>query len=58
MSFLIEHGADVNGKASPQNGCTTPYDVAKEYGNSEVANTLINLKADPKFGTLCRRSLH
>ncbi|WP_394781438.1 ankyrin repeat domain-containing protein [Undibacterium sp.] len=52
-SFMVEHGAEVNGRASTQNQCATPYDIAKKEDNALLAKTLLELKADPRFGQKC-----
>jgi hypothetical protein len=54
VSFAIEQGADPNGKASPDNECLTPYDVALEKKNEELAQRLLKLGARPGFGEICR----
>jgi hypothetical protein len=56
VSFAIEQGADPNGKASPDNECLTPYDVALEKKNEELAARLLKLGARPGFGEVCRSS--
>ncbi|HTD05573.1 hypothetical protein, partial [Undibacterium sp.] len=55
-TFLVAHGADVNGRAGVENACVTPYDVAKNNGNPMLMATLLELKADPDFGAKCRKS--
>ncbi|MGW8394759.1 ankyrin repeat domain-containing protein [Pseudoduganella sp. HUAS MS19] len=54
VSFAIEQGADPNGKASPDNECLTPYEVALEKKNEELAQRLVKLGARPGFGQICR----
>lgn len=54
VSFAIEQGADPNGKANPDNGCLTPYDVALEKKNEELAKSLLKLGARSGFGANCR----
>lgn len=54
VSFAIEQGADPNGKASPDNECLTPYDVALEKKNEELAARLLKLGARSRFGEVCR----
>ncbi len=54
VSFAIEQGADPNGKANPDNGCLTPYEVAREKKNDELAERLLKLGARPGLGEVCR----
>ena len=54
VSFAIEQGADPNGKANADNECITPYDVALEKKNEELAERLLKLGARPGFGAICR----
>jgi hypothetical protein len=54
IRFLVAHGADVNGRASPESGCITPYDRAKALNNQAAMDLLLELKADPSRGQACR----
>jgi len=54
VTFAIEQGADPNGKASADNECLTPYDMALEKKNEELAERLLKLGARPGFGANCR----
>ncbi len=54
VNFAIEQGADPNGKANPDNGCLTPYEVALEKKNDELAARLLKLGARSRFGEVCR----
>ncbi|GGC67086.1 hypothetical protein [Undibacterium terreum] len=56
VSFLVGHGADVNGKAGMPSQCATPYDIAKKEDNALLLKTLLELKADPRFGEKCLAS--
>ena len=53
VGFLVQHGADVNGKASMLSQCATPYDIARKDDNALLAKSLLELKADPRFGEKC-----
>jgi hypothetical protein len=54
VAFAIELGADPNGKAGPENDCITPYDVALEKKNEELAARLLKLGAGAGFAAICR----
>ncbi|WP_028102090.1 hypothetical protein [Pseudoduganella violaceinigra] len=54
VEFALGQGADLHGKASAENDCITPYDAALEKKNTELAERLRKLGADPRFGAICR----
>jgi len=56
-AYFIEHGADPNGEAAPANHCSTPYEVARAKGNTELAELLLTLGADPGFAERCRQAM-
>lgn len=56
-AYFIEHGADPNGKAGPANHCSAPYEVARAKGNTELAELLLKLGADPGLAESCRQAL-
>jgi len=56
-AYFIAHGADPNGKVGPANHCSAPYEVARAKGNTELAELLLKLGADPGSAERCRQTL-
>lgn len=53
--FAIGRGADPDGRSSVQTLCDTPYSLALQGGNKQLAETLRTLGADPGYSQRCKR---